>query len=73
MLKILTGEVSKGYRKKMIIQKNIKENKYAQMKRFNYDCQIQFYMYVLCMLILKNVRGGLLYSYKTFFENYKEM
>ena len=45
MLKILTGEVSKGYRKKMIIQKNIKENKYAQMKRFNYDHQLQFYMY----------------------------
>ena len=45
MLEIFTGEASKGYLEN-IRQNDLKRGKYAQMKRFHYDYQIQVDMYV---------------------------
>ena len=46
IMEFLTGEAPKGYNNKNLRQ-NIKKDKYAQMKRFTNNRQIQFYMYDL--------------------------
>ena len=46
MLYIVTGKVSKRYKKKKIDTRLSKiMDKYAKMKRFHYDRRLQFYMY----------------------------
>ena len=45
MLVVLTGEASKGYKKKNERQNDKKKDKYAQMKRCRHNRQLQFYMY----------------------------
>ena len=46
-MEVIIGEVSKGYKNKNMIEKDKKIEKYAQMKRFHYELQLQVYMYTL--------------------------
>ena len=73
MLEIMTSEASKGSKNKAR-DRTIKYDKYVQMKRFNNDQHLQFYMYDFMYVDTDTITEEEYFSStRNIFENYKKM
>ena len=73
MLEIITGEASKAYKNKKSDKEQLKKDKYALMKRFHYDHQLQVYMYAFMYIYPETTQEEDYFPSKfVFVKNYKK-